>query len=70
MGQVMYCRACQARWPGHTRCPHCGLALHAREEGGREVRVEDLPQFHDLARQYELGRQEVTPRRARKRRNP
>ena len=68
MRHVMFCRTCRARWPGHARCPDCGDALVVQQDTTHDVRIETLPQFHDLARQLELGRNEVTPRRRRGRR--
>ena len=56
----MICTACRARWPGHTRCPDCGTALTPLQKAAHEARVEHLPQFHDLARQFELGQAEKT----------
>ena len=56
--KVMICTSCRARWPGHTRCPDCGAALVPLQRIAHQIRIEHLPQFHDLARQYELGQQE------------
>ena len=54
----MFCRPCQITWPGHTSCPECGSPLVDLEALASRVRIERLPQFEDLALQFELGRRE------------
>ncbi|MEO1270960.1 MAG: hypothetical protein AAFX99_22965 [Myxococcota bacterium] len=54
----MFCRTCHTPWPGHTTCPECGGALVDLQRLVGQTHIERLPQFEDLARQFELGRKE------------
>lgn len=53
---TLICPTCRTRWPGHSRCPECGAELVVLKTFSDQARVERLPQFEDLARQFELGR--------------
>lgn len=56
--RVQICRACNLNWPGHKTCPECGAEIVEVEVQNAEYRIERLPQFEDLARQYRLGEEE------------
>ncbi len=55
----MFCRPCKINWPGHTTCPECAAPLVDLRKLVDKTCIERLPQFEDLAHQYELGRQEM-----------
>ncbi len=55
----MYCPGCRERQAGAGRCARCGRVLVTLEQLLLEVQIEELPRLRDLARQYELGRQEA-----------